>query len=599
MSQEQRDVIDLEDIGDLEEEVVEYHQERELDYIYDEDDDMLDGDGDAVDHDDIEEDEEDEDYEDMDEDEEVDDDDEDEDEEDAEEGEDEEDEEDDGQLFAALFGGDPSRLRQVLRLMTNLSGNGSFPSRRRAQSPTPEPDYQKGREILNSGDFGAVESAHLPTAVTMKNVSRKLWMRQLNPRVVNTTSIGENFLPSDPGKVIEFSDHPIYSGGYSADGSIFASCDQDYKLRIYKTAGNRLIREKVVQGIPGRWTITDHALSLDNDWIIYSSITPYVHLTRTAADAPDAHHQLDFSPDDDEYRVALWSVQFSGNGREIVAGGHNRIYVYDIESRTVLHSVDAHEDDVNSVCFSEPTSSQVVFSGSDDGTVKVWDRRSMRSSRSGIPSGVLVGHTEGITHVTSKGDNRYLASNGKDQKMLLWDLRMMHSNRDYRKMPRNRRTGFDYRDSDYYGSKSTKLQGDCSVMTFQGHKVLRTLIRCHFSPVQSTGQRYLYTGSADGLAAIYRLDGTLVKKLDVNAAFQKHSQRPVSYIARDVSWHPHCPSIISSCRTDSDYTPYADVRGGLVQHAFRMGVESDDSESDVEPALRPVRPRRRRRAAFE
>lgn len=134
-------------------------------------------------------------------------------------------------------------------------------------------------------------------------------------------------------------------------------------------------------------------------------------------------------------------------------------------------------------------------------------------------------------------------------------------------------------------------------MTFQGHKVLRTLIRCHFSPVQSTGQRYLYTGSADGLVAIYRLDGTLVKKLDVNAAFQKHTQRPVSYIARDVSWHPHCPSIISSCRTDSGSTAYNAIGGGLVQHTFRTGVESDDSESDIEPALRPVRSRRSRRAA--
>jgi WD40 repeat protein len=46
--------------------------------------------------------------------------------------------------------------------------------------------------------------------------------------------------------------------------------------------------------------------------------------------------------------------------------------VYDIESRTVLHSVKAHQDDVNSVCFAEPTSSQVVFSGSDDHLVKVW-----------------------------------------------------------------------------------------------------------------------------------------------------------------------------------------------------------------------------------
>ncbi|KAF9308558.1 hypothetical protein BG003_010938 [Podila horticola] len=576
MSQEQRDVIDLEDIGDLEDEP---EEEDDMAYIYDEDDDMYD-EGDEADHDIEEDEEEDDDYEDMDEDEEVD-----EDGEGEEVGEGSEEEEEDSQFFSALFG--------VLRLMHSLHGNRPFSNRRRPPSPMPEPDYQKGGEILNSGDFGTVESAHLTAAVPMKNVSRKLWMRQLNPRVVNTTSIGESFLPSNPGKVIEPSYYPVYSGGYSADGSMFASCDQDYKLRIYRTAGNRLIREKVMQGMAGRWTITDHALSLDNDWIIYSSITPYVHLTRTAADAPDTHHQLDFSPAGDEYDVGLWSVQFSGNGREIVAGGGNRIYVYDIESRTVLHSVAAHGDDVNSVCFSEPTSSQVVFSGSDDASVKVWDRRSMRAG-SGIPSGVLVGHTEGITHVTSKGDNRYLASNGKDQKMLLWDLRMMHSNRDYRKMPRNRGTGFDYRTDEYSGSKSAKLEGDCSVMTFQGHKVLRTLIRCHFSPVHSTGQRYLYTGSSDGQVAIYRLDGTLVKTLDVNAAFQKYSQssRSGSYIARDVSWHPHCPSIISSCRTDNSYGLYSDIRGGLVQHAFRMDLESDDSESDIVP----VQPRQRRRA---
>ncbi|KAG0019528.1 hypothetical protein BGZ82_000123 [Podila clonocystis] len=521
MSQEQQDVIDLEDIGDLDDE-----PEEDMAYVYDEDDDMYD-EGDEVDHDIEEDEEEDDDYEDMDEDEEVDNDDDDEDGEgEEEEGEDSEEEDDNEQFFSALFG--------VLRLMHSLHGNRPFSNRRRAPSPMPEPDYQKGGEILNSGDFGAVESAHLTAAVPMKNISRKLWMRQLKPRAINTTSIGENFLPSNPGKVIEPSHHPVYSGGYSVDGSIFASCDQDYKLRIYRTAGNRLIREKVMQGMAGRWTITDHALSLDNEWIIYSSITPYVHLTRTAADAPDTHHQLDFSPADDEYDVGLWSVQFSGNGREIVAGGRNRIY-------------------------------------------------------------------EGITHVTSKGDNRYLASNGKDQRMLLWDLRMMHSNHDYKKMPRNRGTGFDYRMDDYFGSKSSKIKGDCSVMTFQGHKVLRTLIRCHFSPVQSTGQRYLYTGSADGQVAIYRLDGTLVKTLDVNAAFQKYSQSSRSglYIARDVSWHPHCPSIISSCRTNNGYSSYSDIGGGLVQHAFRMGLESDDSESEVEPALPPVQPRHRRRAAFQ
>lgn len=77
--------------------------------------------------------------------------------------------------------------------------------------------------------------------------------------------------------------------------SIFASCDKDWQLRIYKTAGNKLIRQKVIQGMPGQWTITDHNLSIDNDWLIYSSITPYVYLTRTGTDASDEHHQLDFS----------------------------------------------------------------------------------------------------------------------------------------------------------------------------------------------------------------------------------------------------------------------------------------------------------------
>lgn len=31
-------------------------------------------------------------------------------------------------------------------------------------------------------------------------------------------------------------------------------------------------------------------------------------------------------------------------------------------------------------------------------------------------------------------------------------------------------------------------------MTFRGHQVLKTLIRCHFSPRESTGQSYIYSG---------------------------------------------------------------------------------------------------------
>jgi hypothetical protein len=39
--------------------------------------------------------------------------------------------------------------------------------------------------------------------------------------------------------------------------------------------------------------------------------------------------------------------------------------------------------------------------------------------------------------------------------------------------------------------------GDTSLMTYRGHKVFQTLIRSYFSPSETTGQKYIYTGSSD------------------------------------------------------------------------------------------------------
>ena len=44
---------------------------------------------------------------------------------------------------------------------------------------------------------------------------------------------------------------------------------------------------------------------------------------------------------------------------------------------------------------------------------------------------------------------------------------------------------------------------DCSVQAYRGHSVLQTLIRAYFSPAHSTGQRFVYAGSADGTVRIY------------------------------------------------------------------------------------------------
>ena len=127
--------------------------------------------------------------------------------------------------------------------------------------------------------------------------------------------------------------------------------------------------------------------------------------------------------------------------------------------------IDAHQADVNSCCWADTASGNVLISASDDTFLKVWcvsaltslfskllkderrDRRSLGSSQK--PSGVLIGHTEGLTNVSAKGDGRYVISNGKDQALRLWDLRKMRTNAEYEGVSSGNKDyslrGYDYR----------------------------------------------------------------------------------------------------------------------------------------------------------
>jgi WD repeat-containing protein 23 len=98
---------------------------------------------------------------------------------------------------------------------------------------------------------------------------------------------------------------------------------------------------------------------------------------------------------------------------------------------------------------------------------------------------------------------------------------------------------------------------DCSVMTYRGHSVLRTLIRCHFSPTETTGAQYIYSGSADGKIHIWSLDGRVVHVLDRSKTLPaKHFPSGAELsgtnitlsntCVRDVSWHSQEPVIMSA-----------------------------------------------------
>lgn len=232
--------------------------------------------------------------------------------------------------------------------------------------------------------------------------------------------------------------------------------------------------------------------------------------------------------------------------------------VYDLETKqVVLNLRDRHRDHVNAVCFGDTSSPHILYSGSDDTTLRVWDRRSMGDGRE---AGVFMGHTEGLTYVDSKGDGRYVLSNSKDQTMKLWDLRKMMTTAKFDTIDLdnydNYTTGFDYRFDPFPEDRRKSHPHDCSVVTFRGHHVLKTLIRCHFSPPASTNSRYVYSGSEDGKVYVYNMDATLAGTIDVGqstvnsrprdtdvfaSAYEMRGEMMWRTCVRDASWHPNAP----------------------------------------------------------
>ena len=318
----------------------------------------------------------------------------------------------------------------------------------------PKIPSDEGKQLMESGTFGTNDhcdhsACGLPLSHDNMRKRRKLARRMFDremgvenrgrARALNSLA-SQDLIPSSKADLIVNLNARCYSGQFSDDGSFFFACGQDFKVRMYDTSNPYDWRHyKTVHYYGGQWTITDASLSPDNKLLAYSSIRSQICLANTDQSDTSEPRLLDFSDmgrgghgfgggggwGRSRGHFGIWSLRFSGDGGEIVAGTSDQsVYVYDLEAQRSILRIPGHTDDVNAVCFGDKMSPHILYSGSDDTTLKVWDRRSLASMR---PAGMFLGHTEGLTYIDSKGDGRYVISNGKDQTCKLWDLRKMVS----------------------------------------------------------------------------------------------------------------------------------------------------------------------------
>ncbi|CAG2062716.1 unnamed protein product, partial [Timema podura] len=215
----------------------------------------------------------------------------------------------------------------------------------------------------------------------------------------------------------------ILDTAISPDGNyvVYSSWSECYRnLRVYDTEHGKFDLLKVIQARDVGWSILDTAISPDGNYVVYSSWSECLHLCRVHGDN-DLQDALSLCPD--ERRFCIFSLTFSSDGREILGGANDgHLYVYDRECNQRALRIEGHDDDVNTVAFADETS-QIFYSGGDDGLCKVWDRRTLCESNA-KPVGILAGHMDGVTHIDSRGDGRHLLSNSKDQSIKLWDIRV-------------------------------------------------------------------------------------------------------------------------------------------------------------------------------
>jgi WD40 repeat protein len=120
----------------------------------------------------------------------------------------------------------------------------------------------------------------------------------------------------------------------------------------------------------------------------------------------------------------VWSVAIAPGGTRAISGGDDRtVRVWDVNGGGQQDMLTGHSAPVRSVAVS--ADGMLAVSGSDDGTVQVWDLATARRVRelvSGTRRAVLTGHSGPVRSVAVSADGMLAVSGSDDGTVRVWDL---------------------------------------------------------------------------------------------------------------------------------------------------------------------------------
>uniref|UniRef100_A0A1D1Y6Q1 Transducin beta-like protein 3 n=2 Tax=Anthurium amnicola TaxID=1678845 RepID=A0A1D1Y6Q1_9ARAE len=201
---------------------------------------------------------------------------------------------------------------------------------------------------------------------------------------------------------------PFYTGGAYAvpsDESFLAcSCNDKVKLVDLSTASVRATLEGDTE------LVTALALSPDDKFLFSACRSRLVRVWEIASSKCVRSWKGQDGP-------VLDMACHSSGGLLATAGADKKVLVWDVDGGFCTHFFKGHGGVVTSVTFHPDPNCLLLFSGSDDTTVRIWNLETKKCVA------VLEKHFSTVTSLAISESDQVLLSAGRDKVVNIWDLR--------------------------------------------------------------------------------------------------------------------------------------------------------------------------------